>query len=123
MLLYHPYPFILVEFSRINFNSSRNAKLSENCRHMTAATKLDYGLRKTNTFGCEYVAGRKGYIWTLTMYTHFLLIINFSTIMRDRKHRAITQTIHTNLISWVFSVMQAMFSSNLIQTHNRVVFE
>ena len=44
----------------------------------------------------------------------FLLIINLCKIMRDSKHRAITQTIHTNLISWVCSVTQATQLGTLV---------
>ena len=47
------------------------------------------------------------------MCTVLLLIINLCTIMQDSKHRAIIQTIHTNVISWVCSVTQAV--SPLIQ--------
>ena len=73
---------------------------------MTSETKLGYDFKKENTFGYEYIAGCKGYIWTLAMRTVFQLIINLGTIMRI--HRAITQIIHTNITSWVCSVTQAI---------------
>ena len=80
---------------------------------MTFATKLDYDMRKKNASGYEYVVGRKEHVWTLTMFKVFLLIINLCTIMRDSKHCAITQTIHTNLISWVCSVSQAKLPDSM----------
>ena len=51
----------------------------------------------------------------LTMCTAFLLIFNLCTIMRDSIHRAITQTIHTHLISWVCSVTRATFPYKVIK--------
>ena len=48
--------------------------------------------------GYEHDVGRKEYIWTLCMYTVFRLMIDSCKIMRDSKSRAITQTIHTNLV-------------------------
>ena len=65
--------------------------------HITSATKLDYNMRKKHV-GYECNAGRKEYVWTLTLCTDFLHMINLCIIMRDSKHRAITQTIHTNLV-------------------------
>ena len=40
-------------------------------------------------------------------HVHSFSADNLRTIMRGRKHRAITQTIYTNLTSWVCSVTQA----------------
>ena len=64
--------------------------------------------------GHEYVAGRKDYIFTLTMCTVFQLIINLCKNMRDRKHGIITQTIHkvcsvTQAIELRFNVSNRMY--------------
>ena len=56
-------------------------------------------------FGYDHGAGRKEYIWILTMYTVFRVII-----MWDSKHCTVTRTIHMNLISWVCSVTRARLS-------------
>ena len=48
--------------------------------------------------GYEHDVGRKEYIWTLSMCTVFRLMIDSCKIMWDSKSRAITQTIHTNLV-------------------------
>ena len=85
----------------MNFNRKKTQSSVQPVLHTTSATKLSYDLRRKNMFGYEYVAARKWYIWTLATCTVFLLIINLYTTMRDRIHRAITQTIHTNLISWI----------------------
>ena len=45
----------------------------------------------------------------------FWLITDLCKIMQDGKHVAITQTIHKNLISWVCSVIQAIFDLNIIE--------
>ena len=59
---------------------------------------------RKNTFGYEYVVGRKKHIWTLTMFNVFLLIINLYTNMREpltlRYHTDHThQGLETNRIS------------------------
>ena len=48
--------------------------------------------------GCEHDAGREKHIWAVYMCTVFRLMINLCKIMQDSKFRAITQTIHTNLL-------------------------
>ena len=63
----------------------------------------------TKIFGDEHVVGRKEYKWALTMCSAFQLIINLCKIMRDSKHLAIIQTIHTNFISWVCFMAQVKF--------------
>ena len=75
---------------------------------MTSATQLVQDMRK-NTFGYEHVVGRKEYIWTLTKFTVFWIIINLYKIMQDSKHRTITQPIHTNLISCFFLLRRLKF--------------
>ena len=48
--------------------------------------------------GYEHDVGRKECIWTVYMCTEFRLMVNLCKIIRDRKSRAITQTMHTNLV-------------------------
>ena len=65
--------------------------------HTTSEEKLDYGMKKI-TSGYEHDTGSKEYIWKVYMCTVFPLMINLCKVMQDSKSRAITQTIHTNLV-------------------------
>ena len=58
----------------------------------------------------------------LTMCSAFRFIADLCKIMRDSKHRTVTQTIHANLISWVCSVRQTTNVMNIPQCTQHTLY-
>ena len=64
----------------------------------TSETKIEYGKKKMTRLDMNLMQGAKSIYRRCTCALGCRLTINLCKIMRDSKSRAITQTIHTNLV-------------------------